>query len=240
MTLQPAPRDERRKPPRRTAERILAVALDLFNRRGEPQVSTTLISAELKISPGNLYYHYPAKEALVNALVERYEAALHRLLDEQDPPAPGWTLLPALLALGWRYRFLFRDLNDLLARNRQLETRCQSALQRQHATLQGLARGLQGGRGQALDDADAQALATNLLLLLSYWFCHEYVRDPRHALEPDHEAAVLARGTAQLRALLQPYLDAAALAALDEPVPPFGADFAPHSASLPLLDEDGR
>jgi predicted acylesterase/phospholipase RssA len=55
--------------PRRTAERILEVTLDLFNRFGEPNVSTTLISAELNISPGNLYYHYPAKDELINSAV---------------------------------------------------------------------------------------------------------------------------------------------------------------------------
>jgi AcrR family transcriptional regulator len=39
-----------KKAPRRTAERILEVTLELFNRFGEPNVSTTLISAELNIS----------------------------------------------------------------------------------------------------------------------------------------------------------------------------------------------
>ena len=68
------------KKPRRTAERILEVTLDLFNRFGEPNVSTTLISAELGISPGNLYYHYPAKDELINALFMRYERALGELL----------------------------------------------------------------------------------------------------------------------------------------------------------------
>ena len=46
--------------PRRTAERILEATLDLFNRLGEPNVSTTLISAELGTSPGNLHHHHPA------------------------------------------------------------------------------------------------------------------------------------------------------------------------------------
>jgi len=64
------------RPPRRTAERILEVTLELFNRFGEPNVSTTLISAELGISPGNLYYHYPAKDELINSLYDRYERAL--------------------------------------------------------------------------------------------------------------------------------------------------------------------
>jgi len=39
-----------KKKPRRTAERILEVTLELFNRFGEPNVSTTAISAELRIA----------------------------------------------------------------------------------------------------------------------------------------------------------------------------------------------
>ncbi len=114
-----------KKAPRRTAERILEVTLDLFNRFGEPNVSTTLISSELNISPGNLYYHYPAKEELVTALFNRYEAALDELLDA----APGvhdvedaWFFMHTLFELVWQYRFLYRDLNDLLSKNRKLET----------------------------------------------------------------------------------------------------------------------
>ena len=62
-----------KKAPRRTAERIATVSLDLFNRYGEPNVSTTLISSELNISPGNLYYHFPAKDQLVSHLFDDYK-----------------------------------------------------------------------------------------------------------------------------------------------------------------------
>jgi AcrR family transcriptional regulator len=31
----------------------------------------------MRISPGNLYYHYPAKDELINALFDRYERALN-------------------------------------------------------------------------------------------------------------------------------------------------------------------
>ncbi len=46
------------------------------NRFGEPNVSTTLVAGELNISPGNLYYHYPAKDELINRLYEGYETEL--------------------------------------------------------------------------------------------------------------------------------------------------------------------
>ena len=70
-----------KKAPRRTAERIATVALDLFNRYGEPNVSTTLISSELSISPGNLYYHFPAKDQLVSHLFDDYKERILKLLD---------------------------------------------------------------------------------------------------------------------------------------------------------------
>jgi AcrR family transcriptional regulator len=110
-----------RKAPRRTAERILETTLDLFNRFGEPNVSTTLISAEMGISPGNLYYHYPAKDLLINSLFDRYEASLTELLNAADgvrDVEDAWFFLHTLFELIWQYRFLYRDLNDLLSKNR--------------------------------------------------------------------------------------------------------------------------
>src|SRR6218665_2455111 len=72
------------KKPRRTAERILEVSLAMFNRLGEPNVSTTAIAAEMGISPGNLYYHFPAKDTLINALFDRYRPSLVTVLDAAD------------------------------------------------------------------------------------------------------------------------------------------------------------
>ena len=200
-----------RKAPRRTAERILDHTLALFNRYGEPNVSTTLISAELSISPGNLYYHYPAKEELVNALMSRYEAELARALAAAGPAsdAPGaWQLVPAMLKLAWDYRFIFRDLNDLLTRNRQLETRCQATIALQEAAVRERVASLCVIDGEPLDSAETAALATSIVVLLTYWLCFEYVRDPRRALEPDNESSAITRGTRQVMALLWPYLSA--------------------------------
>ena len=59
-----------KKAPRRTAERILETTLSLFNRFGELNVTTTLIASQMGISPGNLYYHFPTKEELINVLYQ--------------------------------------------------------------------------------------------------------------------------------------------------------------------------
>lgn len=208
--MPPAP--SKRKPPRRTAERILEVTLALFNRFGEPNVSTTLISAELNISPGNLYYHYPAKEELVNTLFARFEAALDELLQAADAVAnveDAWLFFHMLFELIWQYRFLYRDLNDLLSRNRRLETHFQRRLQHKvravHALIDALAR-----RNAVQIDADALApAAQTMVVVLTYWLSYAYVRDPRRALEPDSAALTMGRGAYHVLSLLHPYLDPA-------------------------------
>src|SRR3954468_1204232 len=152
-----------RKAPRRTAERILEVALDLFNRLGEPNVSTTLISAELGISPGNLYYHYPAKEQLVTRLFDRYDHALTELLraaDEVSDVEDAWLFFHMLFELIWAYRFLYRDLNDLLSNNRRLETHFQFVLQRKARAVRAVLDGIGRGAALSLQRGDAAPVAT--------------------------------------------------------------------------------
>ena len=208
------------KPPRRTAERILQLSLKLFNRHGEPNVSTTLISAELGISPGNLYYHYPAKEELINALFDRYEQALSPLLQAADgvrDVEDAWLFFHMLFELIWAYRFLYRDLNDLLSKNRRLETHFQLVLRDKTRAVSAVLQGLVGGRTERrpLAAAASSAVATSMVVVLTYWLSYEYVRAPRLALEPDCAAATLARGAWHVLSLLGPYLDAQDRAHLD-------------------------
>ncbi|HRD84961.1 MAG TPA: TetR/AcrR family transcriptional regulator, partial [Rubrivivax sp.] len=200
------------KKPRRTAERILEVTLELFNRFGEPNVSTTLISAELRISPGNLYYHYPAKDELINALFDRYEHALDELLPAADDARnveDAWLFFHMLFELIWNYRFLYRDLNDLLSKNRRLETHFQFVLKHKMRAVQALLSGLEQGGAVRIDPEAVEAVATAMVVVLTYWLSFEYVRDPRRALEPEAAGAAITRGAFHVLSLLLPHLDAA-------------------------------
>ena len=212
------------KKPRRTAERILEVTLDLFNRFGEPNVSTTLISAELGISPGNLYYHYPARDRLIDTLHDRYEMALDELLPAAQQVRnveDAWLLLHMLFELIWQYRFLYRDLNDLLSRNRRLEKRFQAVLAHKSQAVRGVIDALAREGVMRIDGGDAAALSVAMVVLLTYWLSFEYVLDPRHALEPQRAAASMGRGAWHVLALLLPHLDPASRAHLRDLAAPY-------------------
>ena len=200
-----------KKAPRRTAERIATVALDLFNRYGEPNVSTTLISAELNISPGNLYYHFPAKDQLVSHLFDDYKERILKLLDaSQDVKdvEDAWFFLHSLFELIWDHRFLYRDLNDLLSKNRRLETHFQFVLKNKTRSIKAMLDSMSRAGAMRLDAREMEPTATSMVVVLTYWLSYEYVRDPRKALEPESAQAALLRGAHHVLNLLVPYLEA--------------------------------
>ena len=57
----------------KTRERIVQNSLELFNQQGERSVSTNHIAAHMEMSPGNLYYHFPNKQAIIAELFTEYE-----------------------------------------------------------------------------------------------------------------------------------------------------------------------
>ena len=199
------------KAPRRTKERILDAALELFNRFGEPNVSTPVVAQALGISPGNLHYHYRAKEELVNALFDRHAASLHELLQAADGVSDvedAWFFLHTLFERVWASRFLYRDINDLLSRNRKLEHDFQQLLQEKTRAVRALLDGMTRAGSLSLDAGDAQPTAESMVVLLTWWLSYEYARDPRHALEAEGAQQALLRGAHHVLHLLVPYLEA--------------------------------
>ncbi len=199
------------KAPRQTAERIVASALGLFNRFGEPNVAATMVAADLGISPGNLYYHYPGKEDIVNHLFGQYLNDLQALLPaSQDVKdlEDAWFFMHSLFELVWRYRFLYRDLNDLLSKYRQLEQQVKQVLANKHSAFLTLLKRMtdQGLLTQNATERDSSA--TQMLVMLTWWLSYEYVRDPRHALEDANAQGGVSRGAQQVLGLLLPYLQA--------------------------------
>ena len=210
-----------RKPPRRTRERILELSLRLFNDFGEPNVNTTLIAEQMAISPGNLYYHFKNKEDIIQSIFQQFEREIEKLLAVPRSQAPGrapnvedaWLFLHLLFELIWKYRFFYRDLNNLLINSRRLELRFKTLLDDKVVMARWLCSGLASRGELRASRAEIDALATNMVVVATYWVSYQYVMNPRHFSEPQVVGEAVSRGCYQVLALTAPYLvgDARAL-----------------------------
>jgi AcrR family transcriptional regulator len=193
---------------RRTPQRILEATLALFNRFGEPNVSTAAIAADLGMSPGNLYYHYPAKDELIHALFHQFDERLRVVLGTASAVRDleeAWFFLHSLYEVVWDYRFVYRDINDLLSNNRRIEQALQQLIEHKVQALGHMLAGLRAGSGLRMDTAAHSSTAETMAVLLTYWLSFEYARNPRHALEPTQAQSALLRGAQHLMALLAPH-----------------------------------
>ncbi|MRJ21436.1 TetR/AcrR family transcriptional regulator [Pseudomonas haemolytica] len=160
----------------KTRDRILECALQLFNHKGEPNVSTMEVANEMGISPGNLYYHFHGKEPLVLGLFERFQCELAPLL---DPPADAqleaedyWLFLHLIVERMAHYRFLFQDLSNLAGRLPKLAKGIRNLLTALKRTLASLLARLKAS-GQLVSSTQAlgqlvEQITLTLLFSLDY------------------------------------------------------------------------
>jgi len=194
------------KPKRRTPERILEASLRLFNDFGEPNVTTTVIADDLNISPGNLYYHFHNKDEIVEAIFAAFEREIEAILavpsNRQANVEDIWLFLHLLFEQIWKYRFFYRDLNDLLTRNRTLEIHFKKILAHKIGTATQLCESLVAAGSMRASAAELRAVSTNMAVIATYWLSFEYARDPRGTTESER----IGRGVYQVMAMISPFL----------------------------------
>jgi AcrR family transcriptional regulator len=74
--------DSAGRDPEATRGRILDAALDVFSQKGYHDSSVDEIVAESRTSKGAVYFHFPNKQALFFALVDKFAALLERRATE--------------------------------------------------------------------------------------------------------------------------------------------------------------
>ena len=174
------------KAPRRTAERILEAALELFNRFGEPNVSTTALSAELGISPGNLHYHFNAKQLIVERLFRRFEERLE-LLNASAANVRAiddlWLSLHLRFEAIDAYRFIYRDMGFLSSEYPALGQRAQALTARNLLAAQSLCEALAAAGVIEASQEQAQMLALQMVFTTTCWLSFERLVPGREALQ---------------------------------------------------------
>ncbi|HJU39616.1 MAG TPA: TetR/AcrR family transcriptional regulator [Tahibacter sp.] len=191
---------------RRTRERILEVALSMFNAQGEPNVTTNHIADELEISPGNLYYHFRNKDDIVEQLFGAYEVRMDQALLVPSERLPNlediWLQLHLVFECMWDYRFLYRDLVDILSRNRKLKMHFGRMLTRAGASATDVLKGLAAAGILRATPDEIRASAENVLLLTTFWLNFNAVRNSR--ADPSQDD--LTQGIYQVMLLIAPFL----------------------------------
>jgi AcrR family transcriptional regulator len=189
---------------RDTRQRILDTSLAMFNGQGEPNVTTNPISDELEISPGNLYYHFRNKDDIIEHLFQRYEERMDSALVPPDGRLPNlediWLQLHLVFECIWDYRFLYRDLVDILSRNRHLRLRFARILKRAAGNATTVMRGLVQAGVMRASAKEVDSTATNILVIATFWLNYASVRGDRD----EHES--IRYGIVQVMMLVSPFL----------------------------------
>jgi len=188
---------------RDTRQRILDASLALFNAHGAPHVSTNHIADELEISPGNLYYHFRNKDDIIEHLFGRYEQRLDAAISAPSgfPDLEDvWLQLHLVFECIWAYRFLYRDLVEILSRNRRVRLRFARILKRADQATHEVMRGLTRSGAMRASAAELAATATNVLVVATFWLNYSAARGGK-----DEQVAIRA-GIVQVMMLLAPFL----------------------------------
>ncbi|MBR9870921.1 MAG: TetR/AcrR family transcriptional regulator [Gammaproteobacteria bacterium] len=189
----------------KTRDRILNTSLQLFNSLGEPNVTTLLISDELDISPGNLYYHFKSKGDIVEELFESFEAEMLDLLavpSNADVPVDQFSFfLHLLFEAVARYRFLYQDLVNVLSRYEQLQVRFRRILKKKTQAFESLCTSFKRQGLMVSGPSELDALCQQLTLTVCYWSSFDTLShlDDRDFVDPG-------KGVYQILHLILPHL----------------------------------
>lgn len=197
----------------KTRDRILQVSLLLFNEEGEAQLSSVDVANALEISPGNLYYHFKGKDAIIRALYDRFEEEMRIILRGSSGGVASiednWVYIYILLEEIYDFRFFYRDLAGLLARYPDLAGRFRSLVAEKRATITRILDDLERLELISIDPRLKPPLTDQIITTLTFWLAGDALSREAH-----DGPALIHRTVFQVMCLIVPYMGPAASGAL--------------------------
>ncbi len=221
----------------KTRDKILLSSLELFNERGERNITTNHISAYLAISPGNLYYHFRNKSDIIYEIYLEYEKLVDYYLEiPDDRPLTLEDLtfyLESVFDGLWSYRFFHRELEFLLDSDQRLREDYRKFTRRCLAAINRIFDGLaEGGVIQPQSEDLRSAMSLNVWLVITNWLA--FLKTAHGSeLSNDLSLGQLKQGIYQVLTLEIPYLTPE----FYEPVMALRENYRPQ---LPIVVGDGR
>ena len=174
----------------KTRDRILQTSLALFNAEGEAQVSTVDIAAVLGISPGNLYYHFRGKEAIIEALFDAFEVELRQVLSAPiERPVSfedNWVFIYIVFEEINDFRFFYEGMASILERCPNLRARLARLLALKRAKTAGVLASLEAQKLLVFHADEKERLADRIAAHFTYWLQYRAVTEA----EPSDRARI--------------------------------------------------
>ena len=110
-------------------EKVIETAIRLFNEQGTKAVTTNHIAAAAGISPGNLYYHFKNKKAIIREIFDRMDAygqEEYKTILKDSVPGTVDSIEKTFVLIqefNWRFRFFKRELLSLVMDDQMLKER---------------------------------------------------------------------------------------------------------------------
>jgi len=193
--------------PMNTRDKIIETAIRLFNDKGTKPVTTNHIAAECDISPGNLYYHFRNKEAIIRAIFEQMTQVSVRdygaIASQHEPGTPEAiaSTFAFIQHFNWRYRFFKRELTVLVMADPLLGEQFRATNDIMRRMIRDAIEGVvAAGRLTQLTEHEIELFVDAVWTLALFWVNYlevggEEVND-----------ATLARGNEVLHMIMAPYL----------------------------------
>ena len=199
----------------KTRDRILEVSLLLFNEEGEGELSSVDIANALEISPGNLYYHFKGKDAIIRALFDRFEEEMRVILRGSKGGLASiednWVYIYILLEEIYDFRFFYRDLAGLLRRYPDLAVRFRALVAAKRQTIARFVDDLERQKLIRIDPRLKPALADQIITTLTFWLAGDALTKEVH-----DGPALIHKTVFQVMCLMVPYMGEAGPAALGQ------------------------
>ncbi|MFQ3325299.1 MAG: AcrR family transcriptional regulator [Pseudomonadales bacterium] len=189
----------------KTKDKILATSLLLFNDEGEPNVTTVDIAHELDISPGNLYYHFKGKEAIIDSLYARFDVEITDILRaplEKDLSVEdSWFYLYVVFERIYSFRFLYENLTDILQRYEPINKKFRRLLDLKAKTTETIIDALVDADVLDMEPEDIASVCETITVTLTYWITYRQLRT-----KTENEMILFHEGVFQIVHAIAPYL----------------------------------
>lgn len=197
----------------KTRDRILLTSRNLFNDEGEAGQTAVDIANALNISPGNLYYHFKGKDAIIHALFDDFEEEMVIILRGSRGAITSiqdsWVYIYIIFEEIYDFRFFYRNLSALLVRYPGLARRFEKLLGEMRAAIQSMLSDLQSAGLVSIAPSMKEMLEEQMLMTATFWLSMDQI-EGKH-LQSDQ---LIHRTVYQMSILIVPYMGEAGFATL--------------------------